>query len=737
MIDSSGNGRDGTYYSGGLGAAGLLTGDANTAVSRAGGLVAYTPSGAWMNASAFSVEALFSPTQMATQVIMSRHDAFNVRSFEITTVADGTLYCYFWTDVNTSITAIAPAGTIQLNTTAHIVLTYGPDNGGLLVYVNGVLVATTAAGTVAITPGGSNFTLGGYGAAANAQIYGILDEVALYGTRLPAARIAAHYTAVTQVVPASASASGSLALGGSGAGPTGPSGAGSLALSGSGVGAGSTSATAYPTATSYEITSGNDTSGRDPKTWTLEGSNDGGSLWTVLDTRTDEPLWPSRNFTRAYTIASPGSYQRLRWNITVNHGAPEIQASELRFITAGATTVVVDGAAATSGPGLSPSFESPSKLFDGDTNLTKWLIFSTASIVTVPVAAVSVLSSGSISLSGSGTASTLPAGPSGTGFLSLGAGAASAPVVVSGAGAISLGGAGAPTSDETAASGAGSLSLVGGGVVESSGSGSLALVAVGTAETPPPAYLLLFAPAVVAQPPATITVAMSNLLPLSVVEFRIDGVLVGTAVADVQGDIDAMDLLVDRQFAAGTHTVVGTSTTDAQQSASATFAVTTSAASLPALSAADVAASLVPDAALGGGHYKWVFQDPKPGGLGSWVMPIGPSGMTSPHVRKTVAASSTVTAHGRPHVSEGARPVEWEFSGFCPDEAFQDQLIAFSELPRRFYVIDHRNRAWVIAIAALDIRPRRRVIDDAGQNQDWYADYTIKAALFSQTPSTL
>ena len=116
-------------------------------------------------------------------------------------------------------------------------------------------------------------------------------------------------------------------------------------------------------------------------------------------------------------------------------------------------------------------------------------------------------------------------------------------------------------------------------------------------------------------------------------------------------------------------------------------------------------------------------------------MPINPTSMGSPHVRKTVAAvATTAVRSGRPHVSEGATPVEWEFAGFAPDKAFQDKLIAYSELPYRFYLVDHRGRAWTVAITRLSIVPRKRHKDSSGASNDWLADYTVAVALFSQTP---
>jgi len=240
-----------------------------------------------------------------------------------------------------------------------------------------------------------------------------------------------------------------------------------------------------------------------------------------------------------------------------------------------------------------------------------------------------------------------------------------------------------------------------------------------------PAYLLVLDPTI-EQTPDTVRVTMSNTRPLVEVVFRIDGVEVARDTSDVNGDVLELVLPVGRQFGAGMHTVTGTT---AHRSAAGTFEVLADPNALPQPQAPSTPPQFVPEAVN-----RWVLQDRMPGGLGTWVMPINPTSMSSPHVRKTVASVSTTAVRGTPHVSEGAEPVEWEFAGFAPDKAFQDQLIAFSQLPYRFYLIDHRGRAWTVAISRLTITPRKRTKDATGTSSDWLADYSVALALFSQTP---
>ena len=80
----------------------------------------------------------------------------------------------------------------------------------------------------------------------------------------------------------------------------------------------------------YSITSGNDAPPRDPKIWTLEGSNDG-TTWDVLDTRTNQ-TWDSRNQTKDFIFDNEEPYKYYRLNITANNGSSLIQISEWRLM---------------------------------------------------------------------------------------------------------------------------------------------------------------------------------------------------------------------------------------------------------------------------------------------------------------------------------------------------------------------------------------------------------------------
>ena len=79
--------------------------------------------------------------------------------------------------------------------------------------------------------------------------------------------------------------------------------------------------------TYYTITSANDVPGRDPKDWTLAGSNDGVN-WTTIDTRSGE-TFNTRLLTKTYLINNNSTaYSYYRLVITANNGQTGTQFAE-------------------------------------------------------------------------------------------------------------------------------------------------------------------------------------------------------------------------------------------------------------------------------------------------------------------------------------------------------------------------------------------------------------------------
>jgi alpha-L-fucosidase 2 len=80
----------------------------------------------------------------------------------------------------------------------------------------------------------------------------------------------------------------------------------------------------------YAFTSGNDMPDRDPRTWTLEGSDDG-QAWTLLDRRTGEAPFPARHQRREYAFRNDRAFRHVRFTFT-DHGSPtHFQVAEIEL----------------------------------------------------------------------------------------------------------------------------------------------------------------------------------------------------------------------------------------------------------------------------------------------------------------------------------------------------------------------------------------------------------------------
>jgi predicted alpha-1,2-mannosidase len=109
----------------------------------------------------------------------------------------------------------------------------------------------------------------------------------------------------------------------------------------------------------YALTSANDSPGRDPKDFQLQGSQDG-SHWTTVDSRTGQDF-PGRFKSHVYDVANPGAYSYYRLNVSLNHGDPIVQLADLILSdgstgpapAAGMTTEV--GTGPSSGPNVTPN----------------------------------------------------------------------------------------------------------------------------------------------------------------------------------------------------------------------------------------------------------------------------------------------------------------------------------------------------------------------------------------------
>ena len=81
----------------------------------------------------------------------------------------------------------------------------------------------------------------------------------------------------------------------------------------------------------YSIASANDAPERDPRSWTLEGSNDGLN-WEIVDTQ-DNQIWSDRFLRREFGCAYPNAFNYYRLNITSNNGSSNLTGfSEMELL---------------------------------------------------------------------------------------------------------------------------------------------------------------------------------------------------------------------------------------------------------------------------------------------------------------------------------------------------------------------------------------------------------------------
>lgn len=124
------------------------------------------------------------------------------------------------------------------------------------------------------------------------------------------------------------------------------------------------------------------------------------------------------------------------------------------------------------------------------------------------------------------------------------------------------------------------------------------------------------------------------------------------------------------------------------------------------------------------GVRKWVLEDPAPAGE-QYLFPINPEAMDSPHAPKEITLARTVAPWGQPIMWEAApRGHDWKFSGYTQLQSHQEALERFLALRHRFWLIDHENRAWVVAFTGIAWAPKRV------SGVDWSFTYDVTAQIF-------
>jgi hypothetical protein len=204
--DTSGNARPGTYNNGPtLGVPSLLPSDpTNTAVNFTAAssqyvISAVTAAGLGIaGGSAITLEAWIKPTAAALSAVAPTLCGFSIGGGDITLMRIGGAQDLNWALVTSGSGLINMSGGVAFTAgnVYHLVCTY--DGAHAITYVNGVQQNSVAAtGTISENTLAHFVAAGDFEAADNRWFDGVMDEVALYGTALSAARVLAHYQAGT------------------------------------------------------------------------------------------------------------------------------------------------------------------------------------------------------------------------------------------------------------------------------------------------------------------------------------------------------------------------------------------------------------------------------------------------------------------------------------------------------------------------------------------------------------
>lgn len=223
----------------------------------------------------------------------------------------------------------------------------------------------------------------------------------------------------------------------------------------------------------------------------------------------------------------------------------------------------------------------------------------------------------------------------------------------------------------------------------------------------------------VQQAPGTLRVTITNGDPGATVTLSVDGYTVATSqdvVLDDTGSLISQAIFIDEALVAAVYTLRAVHT--GRPDATDTFNVVLDPEEVPT----ELPADAVPAAVAQVGPRRFVLQDPAPGG-DEYVLPRNPTSMTSPFPDNVLSTDVTTAPDGQILTWEGARQVkEWSWSGYLDTEEQLETMLAFQQLNHRFFVLDHRNRAWVVSFESFDPEPVRNV------DVPWAHSY--KATLF-------
>jgi hypothetical protein len=241
--------------------------------------------------------------------------------------------------------------------------------------------------------------------------------------------------------------------------------------------------------------------------------------------------------------------------------------------------------------------------------------------------------------------------------------------------------------------------------------------------------VLTIDPNILDRVPTGLVVSLVNMLAGGEdVDFTVIGnaSVLATLTADDQGTIVGTSVPLGLPLSAGTYTLQAVGQSSGRVGTQ-TFQLLNDALTRPAPPPDDVPV----DPPTQVGVQRWVFQDPTPGGLATLVFPANPTKASNPFAEVPHTVEHTVAQDGTPIIWEGA-PVghPMQFSGYTEDQTFYQAVEAYFLLNRKFYLIDHKSRVWVVAFT--DFGPDRRIVQPINNTDtSWACNYTATVLIFA------
>ncbi len=238
----------------------------------------------------------------------------------------------------------------------------------------------------------------------------------------------------------------------------------------------------------------------------------------------------------------------------------------------------------------------------------------------------------------------------------------------------------------------------------------------------PPIPAGLDVPAVIDETPGWLPIEVAAGSTDGVMTFTVDGSpdVITSRQLDASGNLSGSSVILP-SLSAGAHVL---HMTDSQTGVvvDRSFTVTKETTVRPDPPAPDV--SPVLDALDPAAPVKrWELIDPIAHAF--YTVPINPETMSTPHAARVFSTQHSTSPTGRTITFEGGTvAVDWDVSGTILTQAYYEAWEYYQGLNRRFWVIDHLDRIWLVTLESFDATPKR------SSTNPWAFGYKAKFKIY-------